>query len=186
MREGALLALIAVLAPLSVVSFGGASSVYAPLQHQVVEVLGWLTPREFIELFGIARVTPGPGTMLATLIGFKVAGLPGAAVATLALFVPSSVICFVVARVWNRYRGRTWHRAFERGLAPIGTGLLFSGVIAILRLGVTGSLWPLSWGIAAAVAALLTWRARLHPFPLLIGGAVLYIAAQALTGASPT
>src|SRR5437016_11033676 len=127
MREGSLAALIAILAPLSIASIGGASGIYAPLQHQTVDVLHWLTPQEFIELFAIARVTPGPGSMLATLIGFKVAGLPGAAVATLALFVPSSLVCFAVARVWNRYRGRPWHQAFESGLAPIGAGLLFAG-----------------------------------------------------------
>lgn len=185
MREGVLLSLVAVLVPLSIASIGGASSIYAPLQHQVVEMQGWLTPREFIELYAIARVTPGPGTMLATLIGFKVAGLAGAAVATLALFVPSSVICYLVARVWNRYRGRPWHRAFETGLAPIGAGLLFSGVIAILRLGVTGTLWPVSWSIAAATAGLLTWQTRLHPFTLLMAGAALYVAADAIFGGTP-
>jgi chromate transporter len=182
MREGSLLAIIAVLAPLSLVSIGGASSVYAPLQHQTVEVLQWLTPQEFIELFAIARVTPGPGTMLATLIGFKVAGLPGAAVATLALFVPSSVMCFLVAQVWSRYRGRPWHQAFEKGLAPIGIGLMFAGVLAMLRLGASGPLWFLSWGVAAIAAALLTWRSRLHPFALLFGGAALFVAARAVTG----
>ena len=180
MREASLLALVAVLAPLSVVSIGGASSVYAPLEHQIVEVLQWLTPQQFMELFAIARITPGPGTMLAALIGFKVAGLAGAAVATLALFVPSSVICFLVARVWDRHRGRPWHRAFESGLAPIGTGLIFAGALAMLRLGANGPLWPLSWGLAVAAAALLTWRARLHPFALLIGGAAVFIAANAL------
>jgi chromate transporter len=183
MRE--LLSLVAVLVPLSIASIGGASSIYAPLQHQTVEVMGWLTPREFIELYGIARVTPGPGTMLATLIGFKVAGFAGAAVATLALFLPSSVLCYCVARVWRRYRGRPWHRAFERGLAPIGAGLMFAGVIAILRLGGTGALWPLAWGIAAATAALLTWRSRLHPFTLLMAGAALYVAAEAIVGGAP-
>jgi chromate transporter len=184
MRENALLALIAVLAPLSVASIGGASSVYAPLQHQTVEVLRWLTPEEFIDLFAIARVTPGPGTMLATLIGFKVAGFAGAAVATLALFVPSSAICFVVARIWNRYRGRPWHQACESGLAPIGAGLLFAGVVAVLRLGTAGPglLWPLSWAVAGAVAGLMTWRSRLHPFVMLTGGAALFVAADALIG----
>ena len=117
--------------------------------------------------------------MLAALIGFKVAGLTGAAVATLALFVPSSVICFLVARVWNRYRGRPWHSAFESGLAPIGTGLIFAGVLAMLRLGANGSLWPLSWGVAVAAAALLTWRA-LHPFALFVGGAAVFIAVDAV------
>lgn len=182
MREGALLTIIAVMAPLSLVSIGGASSVYAPLQHQAVEVLQWLTPREFLELFAIARITPGPGTMLAALIGFKVAGLPGAAVATLALFVPSSVLCFVIARVWERYRARPWHQAFESGLAPIGTGLMFAGVLAMLRLGAAGPAWLLSWSVAAIVAALLTWRAGLHPMALLAGGAALFVAAQAVTG----
>ena len=182
MREDPLLALVAVLVPLSFASVGGASGVYAPLQHQTVDIMGWLTPREFIEFYGIARVTPGPGTMLATLIGFKVAGLPGAVAATLALFVPSSVTCFLVARIWKRYRGRPWHIAFERGLAPIGAGLMFAGVAAILRLGAAGPLWPLSLGVAAAVAALLTWRRRLHPFALLAGGAALFVAADAMLG----
>jgi len=182
MREGSLLALIAVLVPLSVASIGGASSVYAPLQHQTVDNLQWLTPQEFIELYAIARVTPGPGTMLATLIGWKIAGLAGAAVATLALFVPSSVLCFVVARVWSRYRGRPWHRAFENGLAPIGAGLMFAGVLAMLRLSATGPLWPLSWAVAAAVAGLLTWRTRLHPIALITGGAALFVAAYAIAG----
>jgi chromate transporter len=182
MREGSLLAIIAVIAPLSLVSIGGASSVYAPLQHQTVDVLGWLTPQEFLELFAVARVTPGPGTMLATLIGFKVAGLPGAAVATLALFVPSSVLCFLVARVWNRYRGRPWHQAFENGLAPIGTGLMLAGVLAMVRLGASGPLWLLSWSVAAIATALLTLRPRLHPTPLLIAGAVLFVIVRAVVG----
>lgn len=181
MREGGLVALIAVLAPLSMVSIGGASSIYAPLQHQAVDTLGWVTPQEFLDMFAIARITPGPGSMLATLIGFKIAGLPGAVVATLALFAPSSLLCFGVARVWDRYHGRPWRRAVEDGLAPIAAGLMFAGAIAVLRLGAGGALWWLSWAVATAVAALLTWRSRLHPLGLLAGGAALFIAAQALT-----
>jgi chromate transporter len=180
MREDALFALVAVLVPLSLVSVGGASGIYAPLQHETVDVLHWLTAREFIELYGIARITPGPGTMLATLIGFRVAGLPGALVATLALFLPSSIVCYALARAWRRHRGKRWHQAFERGLAPIGAGLVFAGVAAILRLGATGPLWPLTFALAAATAGLLTWRPRLHPFVLLVGGAALSVAAYAV------
>jgi chromate transporter len=182
MREGVLLSLVAVLAPLSLASIGGASSLYAPLQHQTVDVLQWLTPREFLEMFAIARVTPGPGSMLATLIGFKVAGLPGAVVATLALFVPSSILCFVIAQVWDRYHARPWRQAVEEGLAPIAAGLMFAGALAVLRLGESGALWLLSWTIAITVAALLTWRSRLHPLALLAGGAALFIAARVVIG----
>jgi len=179
MRDSELLALVAILAPLSIASIGGAASVYAPLQYQTVDVQQWLTGQEFIDLFAIARVTPGPGTMLATLIGWKVAGLAGALTATLALFLPATVLCYAVARVWNRYRGKPWHAAFEQGLAPIGAGLLFAGVLAILRIGAGG---PLSWVTAAGVAGLLVWRPKLHPFALLIAGAVVFLGFQAVTG----
>jgi chromate transporter len=179
MRDNVLLTLVAILAPLSIASIGGASSVYAPLQYQTVDVYHWLTGQEFIDLFAIARVTPGPGTMMATLIGWKVAGLPGALVATAALFLPATLLCFFISRVWNRYRGKPWHEAFERGLAPIGAGLLFAGVLAILRIGAGG---PLSWATAAGVAGLLAWRPHLHPVALLTAGAVLFIAVHAVTG----
>ena len=119
--------------------------------------------------------------MLATLIGFKVAGFAGAVVATLALFVPSSLACFVVARVWDHYHARPWRQAVEDGLAPIAAGLMFSGALAVLRLGADGPLWFLSWTLAIAVAVLLTWRSRLHPLGLLAGGAALFVAARAVT-----
>ena len=66
---------------------------------------------EFIDLFALSRAAPGPVSMLITLIGWKVAGLPGASVATAALFGPSSVLCYVLARIWNAYRGKAWHKA---------------------------------------------------------------------------
>jgi len=171
------LALIAVLVPFSLVAIGGGPAIFAPLQHQSVDVYHWLSAREFIELFAIARVAPGPGSMLSTLIGWKVAGWGGAVVATLAMFVPSSILCVAVARVWSRYRGRAWHHALEEGLAPIGTGLMFAGALAIFRLADAG---PLAWGTAAAVAAMLTWRPGTHPFILLGMGAVLFAAISLL------
>jgi chromate transporter len=175
MRDSVLLNLVVVLAPLSIAAIGGATGIYAPLQHEAVEVRQWLTPREFLELFAIARVTPGPSSMLATLIGWKLAGLLGAFVATLALYLPSSALCYGVSRTWDRYRGKDWHTALEGGLAPVGAGLVFAGVLAILRLSDAGLL---SFAIVIGVAALLTWRPRLHPFLLLAGGAGLVLAAD--------
>ena len=177
MRDNILVQLVVVLAPLSLAAIGGATGIYAPLQHQAVEVHRWLTPREFLDLFAVARVTPGPSSMLVTLIGWKVAGLAGAIVATLALYIPSSALCYAVADVSRRNRGKAWHTALERGLAPVGAGLVFAGLLAILRLSDAG---PLSWGIVVAVAALLTWRPKLHPFLLLVGSAVVVLAASRL------
>jgi chromate transporter len=179
MRDDPLIALIIVVAPLSLAAIGGASSIYAPLQHQAVDVQHWLNGREFIDLFAMARVTPGPGSLLATLIGWRVAGLAGAMVATLALYVPCSVLCYGVAQTWRRYRGTAWHTALENGLRPIGAGLMFAGGVSVLRLEDSG---PLAWLLAIGVGLLLLWRPLLHPLILLFGGAALFIAVRALIG----
>ena len=122
MRDNPLLALLTVFVPFSLVSFGGGPSIFAGIQHQSVDVYHWVSAREFIDLFAISRGAPGPGTMLTTLIGWKVAGWWGALVATLGLFVPSSILCYGVARVWGRYRGRRWHTAVEKSFPRSAPG----------------------------------------------------------------
>ena len=92
------LALMAVFVPMSLVAIGGGPSVFAPIQREAVDVHEWITAREFVEIFAVARVAPGPGSMLATLIGWKVAGWTGALVATAALFIPSSIMCLGIAK----------------------------------------------------------------------------------------
>lgn len=135
MRDDLPLALVAVFVPFSLVSIGGGTSILAGVQHQAVDVHHWITTREFVELFAISRAAPGPGSMLATLIGWHIFGWTGALIATLALFVPSSLLCYGVALVWNRHRGKRWHTALENGLAPVGIGLVMAGVITVLRVG---------------------------------------------------
>jgi chromate transporter len=176
MSENPFLALIIVFAPLSLLAIGGASAIYAPLQHQAVDVHQWVSGREYLELFAIARVTPGPGSMLATLVGWRVAGLPGALVATLSLYIPCSVLCFGAAHTWNRYRGTRWHSAIENGLRPIAAGLMAAGGAALLRIEDTG---PFAWGLALAATAILIWRPLLHPMILMAAGAAIFVAVHA-------
>jgi chromate transporter len=171
MRDDLPFGLLIVFVPFSLVSIGGGVSVMAGIQHQVVDVHHWATAREFVDLFALSRASPGPGTMLATLIGWHVWGWTGALLATLGLFLPSSVLCYSVVRVWNRHRGKEWHTALEQGLAPVGSGLLLAGVIGILTIGSGGIL---SWGLAIGTAALLTWRPKLHPLLLFALGAVIF------------
>lgn len=177
MRDDPLIQLLVVIAPLSLFAVGGASSIYAPLQHQAVDVYRWVEGREFLELFAIARVTPGPGSMITTLIGWKVAGFAGALLATLALYVPCSMLCFAVARSWKRYRGSRWHTAIENGLRPIGTGLMIAGGVSLLRIEGSGLI---GWAVAAAVVAVMTLRPPTHPMLLLAIGAAIFLAARAV------
>src|SRR5215213_2244038 len=163
-----LLSLTLVIAPLSLVAIGGASSIYAPLQHETVDVYHWLTAREFLEMFAIARVTPGPGSMITTLIGWKVAGFAGALVA------PASIGCFFAARVWNKYRGTEWHTAIETGLRPVAAGIVGGAIVVLLRLAETG---PISWIVVGLASVIFVLLPKLHPALVLVGGGAVYVAA---------
>lgn len=176
MRDSPLLHLALVLVPLSLVSLGGGASILAPLHHQTVEVYQWLSQREFVDMFAISRAAPGPGALLVTLIGWKVASWPGALIATIAMFLPSSLLCYGAAHIWNRARGSRIHSALETGLAPVGTGLIIAGSIAVLRASETG---PLGWMVAGAATLLLLWRS-LHPLIVLAAGGALFALATRL------
>ena len=166
-----LISLVLVFAPLSVLSFGGGGAILADIEHQAVAVHHWVAPREFADLFAISRAAPGPGTMLSALVGFAAAGIPGALVAAIALYLPSSLLTFAVARLWEGWRGSPWHGAIERGMQPIAAGLVLSGGIAVLRAA------PQSLGFwaATAAAAAVAWRwPRLHPLVLFALGGALF------------
>ena len=179
MREGtgeALLGLVLVFAPLSLLALGGGTAVIADIAQQSIAVHNWTSEREFADLFALSRAAPGPGSMLAALIGWKVAGVTGAAVATAAFYLPPALLVYAASRVWGRWRGAAWHQAVERGLAPIAAGLLVAGGVVILRASSAG--WA-GWAVAvAATAALLRWP-RLHPVPLLLAGGALFALGAA-------
>ena len=180
MRKGdgnILLALFAVFAPLSLLSFGGSNAVLADIAQQSVAVHGWVSEREFADFFALSRAAPGPGSMLVALIGWKVAGLAGALVATASLYLPGAILVYGASRVWGRWRGSAWHSAVERGMAPIAAGLFLSGGIAVLRLAPAG---PAVWAAAlVTTVALLRWP-KLHPLLLLALGAALFALIAAL------
>jgi chromate transporter len=179
MSDHPLLTLIIVVAPLSLLAIGGASSIYAPLQHQVVDVHQWFSGREFIEMFAIARVTPGPGSMLATIVGWRIAGWAGALTATIALYLPCTLLCYFVARAWSRYRGSQWHSTIENGLRPIAAGLMIAGGVMILRVE---DFSAVAWSLALGCTVLLTLRPSLHPFILLVSGAAIFVAIHFISG----
>jgi chromate transporter len=164
-------ALAVVFVPLSLASIGGGISMLPAIQRQAIDVHAWMTAREFVEFFAVSRLAPGPGSMLVTLIGWKVAGWSGALLATLAMFVPASLLCLVVSRIWARHRGKAWHTILEEGLAPIGTGLILAGAIVLFQVAGAGLA---SFLVAGATAALTLARPRMPPAVPLFGAAALF------------
>ena len=86
-------------------SFGGGYAAMPLIQGQVVTLHGWLTMSEFTDLITISQMTPGPiAVNSATFVGMKIAGIPGAIVATAGCILPSCVIVTILARLYLKYR----------------------------------------------------------------------------------
>jgi chromate transporter len=151
MSANRLLALLLAFSPLSILSIGGGQATIPEMQHQAVTVHGWLSNNEFADLFAIARAAPGPSTLIVALIGWQVAGFYGAVVATLAIFVPSSIVMYAVSAWWQRNEKSTIRRAIEQGLAPVAVGLIFAGAVIVLRAAHAG---PLALATTATVCLL--------------------------------
>jgi chromate transporter len=180
MADNPYLALAIAFVPPSFVAFGGGVSAIPAIQHQAVGVHAWVTAQEFIEMFAISRAAPGPGFLLVTLIGWKVAGWLGALTATLAIFVPAGVLCFGVNKIWERYRGRQWHGVIAQGLAPVGVGLIGAGVIVLMHLSSAG---PVALAVTAVTAAILFLNPRLSPTVALVSVAVVFALASLFVSA---
>lgn len=179
MRFDTLIALAVVFVPFSLTSIGGGSAIVAGIQHEAVIVHQWVNSREFLDLFAVSRAAPGPGMMLATAIGWRIAGWLGALVATLALFVPSSLLCYSVFKLTNNHRQKRWHRAMREGLAPVGIGLIVAGIISLFRLS-NGGVQAIV--IVSLAAAIFYWFPRFPVLGVLILGGLAGALLSGLPG----
>jgi chromate transporter len=172
MRGDLLWTMFLIFAPLSLATIGGGQGVIAEYHRQVVVQHGWLAEQQFVYDFALSRLAPGPGSLLVTLIGWQIAGWAGALVASVAIFLPSSLLLYGLAHIWARYRGRPWQAAVERGLAPVAAGLILAASLTVLEAAQGG--W-LAWTVAGLSTLALTLT-RMSPFiPLTIGALVFLV-----------
>ena len=153
---------------LSLVAFGGMPAVMPEMQRLVVEVKGWTSPEEFVQLFAVAQAAPGPNVLIVSLVGWKAAGLPGAIVALLATCGSAAVVAWWVADLWERFKDKPWRAAMQKAIAPLVVGLILSGGY-VLATPQRAPDWRL-WLIAGASAACTLRFARLNPLWILGAG----------------
>jgi chromate transporter len=170
----ALVQLALLFGGLSLLAFGGGTSVLPDMQRSAVDLHHWLTGPEFLDFFAISRAAPGPGSLIVVLIGQKVAGVAGGLVSFAAMFGPACLLAHVSARVWHRAAHAAWRALLERALAPVAIGLTFASGLALMRDTEHG--WM---AYAVTVGATLAFAlTELHPLALLAGGAVLLMVAR--------
>ncbi len=126
-----LLKLFMTFAGMSVFLFGG-GYVFIPLmQNTVVESTGWLTSQEFVDAIAMSQIMPGPIVLSTVFIGYKLAGLLGAAAATLGIFLPPGILMILGTHALNRIKQSALIKAMLRGIRPAIIGMIASAVITV-------------------------------------------------------
>ena len=170
-----------------------------PFLQAIGESTGWYTYGDLMNMLAVSESTPGPiGINMATYVGFEVAGLPGAVIATLGEVTPSIIVILIVAAMLQRFRNSRYVDNAFYGLRPASTGLIGAACVAVIlevltsvRLaspeeGIVKTLaledggWLNIRGLvlAAALLALTNWSPRkvrdLHP--------IVFIGISAVVG----
>jgi chromate transporter len=154
------------------VAIGGPSTILPGIHRYVVETHHLMTSAQFIDLYTLAQVAPGPNAMYVTLIGWHLAGWAGVAATTIPLLVPATTFTLLAVHLNERYPNASLGRAIRDGLAPITIGLTFSSATILMR--TVSHDWRAYLVILITVTVILT--KRWNPLWLLAAGALAGLA----------
>jgi chromate transporter len=161
--------LFLVFLKIGAVLYGSGYVLLAFLRNDFVVRLGWLTDQQLIDAVAVGQLTPGPVFTTATFIGYVVAGTSGAALATVAIFLPSFVFVAIIYPIVPRLRESAWMSAFLDGVNVAAIGLMVAVTWQLGRSAVVD--WPSAGLALAATVLLLRWR--INSVWLIAGGAAV-------------
>ena len=164
-------------------SFGGGYAAMPLIQGQVVTLHGWLTMSEFTDLITISQITPGPiAVNSATFVGLKIAGIPGAVVATVGCILPSCIIVTILARLYLKYRNLDLMQGVLKSLRPAVVAMIASAGILILKNAFWGSgksilLTGTEWSMVVifGICVLLLRKTKLNPVWVMVLAGVIKV-----------
>ena len=159
------------------------------IQGQVVTEHGWLSMLEFTDLITISQMTPGPIAInSATFVGIKIAGIPGAAVATLGCILPSCIIVTVIAKLYLKYRNMDIMDGVLNSLRPAVVAMIASAGISVLITALWGSAELISlagtnWILAAifVLCVVLLRKFRMNPILVMVLAGVVKAGVSVLS-----
>jgi chromate transporter len=158
---------------LSLMAVGGGTAVLPEMQTLLAQQFH-VTHTQFVHIYSIGQVAPGPNMLMVLIIGFKIAGLLGAGVVLLAFFVPSSILCFYAGRIWNHFANNPWRRAVQNALEPISIGLMASGVYAVAKASLVD---PATVGLSL-ISLYLILRTKVNPVFVILGSGLIYFVIK--------
>ena len=131
-----------------------------PFLYNLSDKTGWFTHTDLTNMIAVSESTPGPiGVNTATYVGFTVAGLPGAIVATLGLVAPSIIVILIIASFLKAFRNSRLVESAFYGLRPASTGLIAAAGIPVIITSILSvdSLYTLLTG--GMTASMVKWPA---------------------------
>ncbi|HLG69974.1 MAG TPA: chromate efflux transporter [Chloroflexota bacterium] len=157
---------------LGCIVFGSGYVLLAFLRGDLVAGQHWLTDQQLLDAVAVGQFTPGPVFTTATFIGYVVAGVPGALLATLGIFLPGFVLIPAIDRAIAKVKTSPWAGAFLDGINVAALGVMAGVTYQLGRAAVTD---PLTVGILV-LAILAVFRWKLNAAWLVLGGGVVGLA----------
>lgn len=148
--------------------YGSGYVLLAFLRNDLVVNLGWLTDQQLLDAVAIGQFTPGPVFTTATFVGYVLAGVPGAIVATVGIFLPSFIFVALLTRIMPRLRSSRWSAAFLDGANAMSIALM-TGVTLQLGHAAFVDIPTIIIGVAAAT---LLFFFRLNSTWIVLAGGV--------------
>ena len=136
--------------------YGSGYVLFAYLQADLVEANGWLTEQQLLDAIAVGQLTPGPLSTSATFIGYLLAGVPGAVVATVAIYLPAFVVVALSNPLIPRIRGSRWAGHFLDGVNVAAVALMLEVMLELGQAALVNTYTVVIAGVAAAL--LLRWR----------------------------
>lgn len=136
--------------------FGSGLAIVPFLRQGVVLDHHWLTERQFLDAVAVGLITPGPVVITAVFIGYLVAGLPGAVVAAIGIFLPIYLGVVIPGRWFIRHRDNPHLRAFVKGATAGAAGAIAGATVVLAR----GAIIDIPTGLIAATSAVYLMRLK--------------------------
>lgn len=128
------LQLLYVFFKIGLLGFGGGYAMLSLIQFEVVDHFHWMTVTQFSDMLAISQMTPGPVSInTATYVGYEVAGIPGAVVATIALCLPSILMMYFVMRFMINNKENRFMQYILSGLRPVLGGLILAAALLLVN-----------------------------------------------------
>ena len=170
-------------------SFGGGYAAMPLIQNQVVDLHHWLSLSEFTDLVTISQMTPGPiAVNSATFVGIKIAGIPGAIVATVGCILPACIIVTIIAWLYLKYRNMKSLQVVLSTLRPAVVSLIATAGLTIIisaifgELGISINTIKIQMVVIFGICMFLLMKWKMNPIFVMVLAGILNVIQYFVVG----